>query len=126
MGVTEYVWPLGEGARKRHYHETRRGKVVAFAVQLEVDLRGQWVAMVRYDMAHGRAHVDIYETPTRKAKEFLDLSPFPLADEALARQAEECIRGIGARATPLIKKVGRDVHKIITFPLPTPAGSFRR
>jgi len=31
------------------------------------------------------------------------LTAFPLADEALARQAEESIRGIGARPTPLIK-----------------------
>ena len=31
------------------------------------------------------------------------LTAFPIADEALARQAEESIRGIGARPTPLIK-----------------------
>jgi hypothetical protein len=31
------------------------------------------------------------------------LTAFPLADEALARQAEGSIRGGGARPTPLIK-----------------------
>jgi len=31
------------------------------------------------------------------------LTAFPIADEALARQAEESIRGTGARPTPLIK-----------------------
>ena len=31
------------------------------------------------------------------------LTAFPIADEALARQAEESIRGAGARPTPLIK-----------------------
>ena len=31
------------------------------------------------------------------------LTAFPLADEALARQAEESIRGGGTRPTPLIK-----------------------
>ena len=36
MSVTEYVIPLGENARKRHYHETDRGKVIGFVVQLEV------------------------------------------------------------------------------------------
>ena len=84
MAITEYVHALGEGARKRHYHERRRGRVVAFAVQLEVELRGQWVPVVRYDMAHGQAHIDLYETPTRKTKHFLDLSPaeaMTLADE---------------------------------------------
>ena len=53
MAVVEYVRALGEEARKRHYHETRRGTVVAFVVQLEVLLRGVWVPVVRYDMAHG-------------------------------------------------------------------------
>jgi hypothetical protein len=53
-------------------------------VQLEVELRGIWVPVVRYDMAHGRAHIDLYETPARKTKHFLDLSPaeaMTLADE---------------------------------------------
>lgn len=36
MSVVEYVIPLGENARKRHYHETDKGKVIGFAVQLEV------------------------------------------------------------------------------------------
>ena len=75
MAIVEYVRALGEGARKRHYHETSRGKVVAFVVQLEVELRGLWVPLVRYDMAHGRAHIDVYETPRRKRKQFLALPP---------------------------------------------------
>ncbi len=75
MAIVEYVMALGERARKRHHHETRRGQVVAFVVQLEVELRGAWVPVVRYDMAHGHAHVDIYETPKRKRKQFLSLLP---------------------------------------------------
>ena len=75
MAIVEYVRALGEGARKRHYHETSRGKVVAFVVQLEVELRGAWVPVVRYDMAHGQAHIDVYETPRRKRKQFLALPP---------------------------------------------------
>ncbi len=84
MGVTEYALPLGDRARKRHYHETRRGRVLRFAVQLEVELHGKWVPVVRYDIAHGQPHMDLYETPTRKAKRLLDLSPaeaMTLADE---------------------------------------------
>ncbi len=91
MAIVEYVYPLGEGARKRHSHETRRGKVVTFVVQLEVELRGVWVPVVRYDMAHRRAHVDLYETPTRKIKRFLDLSPaevMTLADEDIKQNWE--------------------------------------
>ena len=36
MSVTEYVIPLGDNARKRHYHEADKGKVTGFAVQMEV------------------------------------------------------------------------------------------
>jgi hypothetical protein len=75
MAIVEYVRALGEGARKRHYHETRRGTVVAFVVQLEVELRGVWVPVVRYDMAHGQAHIDVYGTLKRKRKQFLELPP---------------------------------------------------
>lgn len=75
MAVVEYVRALGEGALIRHFHETRRGRVVAFVVQLEVELRDVWVPVIRYDMAHGRAHIDLYDTPRRKRKEFLDLPP---------------------------------------------------
>ncbi len=84
MGVTEYVVPLGERARKRHYHETRRGKVIRFTIQLEIEFRGQWVPVVRYDRAHGRPHVDIYETLRRKVKLPLNVTPaeaLTLADE---------------------------------------------
>jgi hypothetical protein len=41
------------------------------------------------------------------------LTPFRLADEALARQAEESIRGGGARPTPLMK--GPSLSRAKTF-----------
>jgi hypothetical protein len=49
--------------------------VVRFAVQPEVELRGEWVPVIRYDTAHGKPHVDVYQTPTRKSKRFLTVSP---------------------------------------------------
>ena len=53
MSVTEYVMPLGENARKRHRHETDKGKVTGFAVQLEVFTEDQWKVVLRYDSAYG-------------------------------------------------------------------------
>ena len=85
MATVEYVRALGEGARERHYHETRRSTIIAFVVQLEVELRGSWVPVIRYDMAHGQAHIDVYESPRRKRKQFLDLP----ADEALTLAEED-------------------------------------
>ena len=69
----EWVRPLGEGARKRHRHATSRGKVVRFTVQLEIWWTGQWLPIVRYDGAHGVAHRDLYEGPTKKRKAYLAL-----------------------------------------------------
>jgi hypothetical protein len=99
MAIVEYVRALGEGARKRHYRETSRGTVVVFVVQLEVELRGAWVPVVRYDMAHGQAHIDVYETPRRKRKQFLALPPgevMTLAEEDIRdnweRYQEEFLR----------------------------------
>jgi hypothetical protein len=36
LRINEYVIPLGENARKRHYHEADKGDIIGFAVQLEV------------------------------------------------------------------------------------------
>jgi hypothetical protein len=72
--------------------QTRQGMVVSFVVQLEVELWDEWMPVIRYDMAHGRAHIDLYETPTRKRKQFLELSPaeaLTLAEEDLKENWEE-------------------------------------
>ena len=73
MRINEYVIPLGENARKRHYHETDKGKVIGFAVQLEVLVNNQWQVVIRYDSAHGFAHIDKYYIGGRKIKKELNL-----------------------------------------------------
>ena len=84
MTVTEYVIPLGENARKRHYHEAAKGKIAVFVVQLEIFDEGQWKVVIRYDSAHGFAHIDRYYLDGTKAKTELDLKfseALVLADE---------------------------------------------
>lgn len=75
VAVTEYVRWFEAGARKRHRHETHRGQVVSFTVQLEIETDDGWTPVVRYDMAHGSPHIDRYVTPGRPTKTPLDLSP---------------------------------------------------
>jgi hypothetical protein len=70
----EWVRPLGEGVQKRHWHATEKGRVVAFAVQLELWIEHRWQPILRYDAAHGFAHRDVYETATRKRKEVMGMS----------------------------------------------------
>lgn len=84
MSFTEYVIPLGENARKRHYHETDKGRVTGFVVQLEVFVNDKWRAVIRYDSVHGFAHIDRYYLDGRKVKKelYLKLSEaLNLADE---------------------------------------------
>ena len=68
MRINEYVIPLGENARKRHYHEADKGDIIGFAAQLEVLVNDQWKVVIRYDSAHGFAHIDRYYLDGRKVK----------------------------------------------------------
>ena len=84
MRINEYVIPLGENARKRHYHETDKSDIIGFAVQLEVLVNDQWKVVIRYDSAHGFAHIDRYYLDGRKVKIELHLKlseALTLADE---------------------------------------------
>jgi hypothetical protein len=50
LAEKEYLIRLGEHARKRHYHKTDKGNLLAFMVQLEVE-DGIWKPVIRYDCA---------------------------------------------------------------------------
>lgn len=55
----EYVVRLGRHDRYRCHHVRERGRIVRFVVQYETEVGGNWVAVVRYDTAHGMAHRDL-------------------------------------------------------------------
>lgn len=58
MKRTRYIYLLTADDRKRHEHVTEQGTVVRFVVQYETFVNGVWCPVVRYDTAHGFAHVD--------------------------------------------------------------------
>lgn len=60
--------------RIRHYHRTERGRVVAFMVQLEVEVKNEWRPAIRYDTAHGFAHIDRFTRQGKLTKERLSLT----------------------------------------------------
>lgn len=72
--AVDFVVVFSEGVRKRHYHETERGKVTYFAVQLEVKVGTEWKVVLRYDCSHDFSHVDKYDIKGNKVKTPLDLS----------------------------------------------------
>ncbi len=91
MPEKRYVIPYSLDAQKRHHHQTQRGRVVAFMVQLEVLVEGEWRPVVRYDCAHGYAHRDRYNLRGERQKEDLAMSfeeALTFADEDLDDQWE--------------------------------------
>lgn len=70
----DFVVILGDGVRKRHYHETEKNRVTHFAVQLEVKAKNEWKVVVRYDCSHGFSHVDMYDLKGNQTKKTLNLS----------------------------------------------------
>ena len=55
--------------------------MLKFTLQLEVQTKGKWRAVIRYDTAHGYAHIDRFNLQGERRKERLRLN-FP---EALTR-----------------------------------------
>jgi len=60
-------------SRIRHYHRTDRRRVVEFSIQLEVKVRDDWRAVIRYDTVHGAAHIDRFTIAGKRQKEWLRL-----------------------------------------------------
>jgi len=85
LSEKEYVILLGQGVRKRHFHQTTKGKIVYFVVQLEIICNDKWTPIIRYDCAHGISHVDKYNKKGEQLKEMLEL-PF---NEALTYADED-------------------------------------
>ena len=69
----EFVVYLDESSRKRHYHESEKGQISYFAVQLEVKINSEWKQVIRYDCAHNFAHVDKYDAYGKQTKEDLHM-----------------------------------------------------
>ena len=72
--VVDFIVVFDEGVRKRHYHETQKGKVAYFAVQLEIRVGGDWKKVIRYDCSHRFSHMDKYDIKGNKTKTALNLS----------------------------------------------------
>lgn len=71
----EFVVLLGNDCRLRHYHNRMKQEVIEFMVQLEIQFKGDWKPIIRYDTAHGFAHRDAYHPDGRVEK-----TPLPMGD----------------------------------------------
>jgi hypothetical protein len=59
MRSVQFVNDLDGENRLRVEFDVERGQVLSFVVQLEGHVEGAWQPIVRYDTAHGFAHVDV-------------------------------------------------------------------
>jgi len=66
--IVEFEVILSPADRRRHYHLSERGKVLEFVEQYETFFISKWVAVVRYDTAHGFAHKDVLRPNGRAIK----------------------------------------------------------
>jgi hypothetical protein len=71
--AVRYTIALDAEVRLRHRHQTDRGAVVGFAIQIEVCLKGRWREVIRYDSAHGQAHRHLYRGRKKSTREALNL-----------------------------------------------------
>lgn len=58
--------------------ESERGRIIRFVVQLECQFAedGEWIAIVRYDTAHGYAHRDLMHPGEKKEKTILSVQDY--------------------------------------------------
>ncbi|UCE17178.1 MAG: hypothetical protein JSV84_09750 [Gemmatimonadota bacterium] len=58
MGETSFLLYLTPDDRIRHYHFSVKEKITEFAIQYETLIVENWHPVIRYDTAHGFAHLD--------------------------------------------------------------------
>lgn len=70
-----YVRELGDGAARVRVEIFSEGNTVtAFVVQMEAWYGQRWTPVRRYDDAHGRSHIDIYNRIGHRHKVWLVLA----------------------------------------------------
>jgi len=57
VGETSFLVYLTPDDRIRHHHFSVNGKITEFTVQYEAFILGKWYPVMRYDTAHGFAHL---------------------------------------------------------------------
>lgn len=58
MGETSFLALMTLDDRIRHRHFSVKGRVRSFTIQYEAFILGKWHPIIRYDTAHGFAHLD--------------------------------------------------------------------
>lgn len=73
--AVEFVIEFDQTCRLRECFIKSRGVILEFAIQLEIEVERKWVAIRRYDTAHGFFHCDIIHADRQMEKQ-----PIPAAN----------------------------------------------
>ncbi len=75
MGKKEFTKRLDEIGENRIRYKivTQRGRIVDVVAQYETLIDGKWVAVVRYDCAHGFFHRDVLSLEGEKRKDVITI-----------------------------------------------------
>lgn len=73
--AVEFIIEFDGACRLRECFTKSRGVILEFAIQLEIEMGRKWVAIRRYDTAHGFFHCDITHADGRIEKQ-----PIPAAN----------------------------------------------
>ena len=76
MKIVEFTAPLGLDNRRRHRNVRVKKKIIEFMVQYETKIGDEWYPVIRYDTAHGFAHVDKLSPDGRIEKKKLNFTNF--------------------------------------------------
>ena len=81
MGKKDFIKYLDQysNERLRISIEVVKGEVVDIVVQYETMINGKWVAVVRYDCAHGFLHRDVMFPNGDKEKQVIDFDNLEMA-----------------------------------------------
>lgn len=93
MSEKDFIKYLTHQNRLRIHFRTGHGEVVQLdVVQYEAEIGGKWLALVRYDCAHGYLHRDIIKPDDSREKSRVSVTDLTealdLAIEELERQWE--------------------------------------
>ena len=58
--------------RYRHYYNLDGKQIIEFRIQLEILIGDDWIAVVRYDTAHGKPHRDILHPNSEQTKDWFE------------------------------------------------------
>lgn len=74
MREKTYIALLSPEDRKRYRHIRQGKRILAFTVQYETLVAGEWLPVVRYDTSHRITHKDILDLKGREKKVLLGIT----------------------------------------------------